>query len=587
MILQRLVEFDQKFGEGLPTGYQRLQVHYVLQLDNQGRLKAVVPVMEQQGKKTVGLSRPSPNLKRSGTAAEAALVVDLAKYVLGRGAEKDAKDYRPYRERYLRLVKQCADQADDRRIRVTFEFLQGLDPQDPRFKDIQSDQRLDIEIGGQRIADLPEVQQFWAKHVRENTAAKGRATRAQCLVTGVKCEPVRKFAQLVVGVPPFKEGGAELVSFNEDAFRSYGLQQTLNAPISPEASESITRALSQLLASRRHRLYIGPVAYVAWCRNEPVFDFWSLLENPHPEHIHALIQAPIQGRDMPYVLNSNFFVLALSRAKARIVVRDYHETTLENVKANLGKWFKRLQIVGTDGNTTRPVGVRQLAESLYRGENKEMPAHVPTALLSAALTGRPIPEYILGLAVKRNLAMQGPFYEIGEGASKTRELSLSRLALIKAILTTNDGHDIMTTQTDPKDRQAFACGRMLAVLDGIYTHFLNIDVPRGAKWRRPQTNVSTRYYGAACSSPASVFGRLIDNSRPHLAKLRAAGRDFGYEMRLEEIARLIGTEFPRTLDVRRQGIFALGYYHQLAEDRAARGQHGIAVDEGITKDNAE
>ncbi len=587
MILQRIVEFDRKFGEGLPTGYRRLQVHHILQVSSQGELRAVIPTMEQDGKKVVGRLLPVPDLKRSGSAPGAGLFVDLAKYVLARGAENDPKDYAPYRSRFLELARACAQHSDDARISVALRFLEALDPGDERFNGIEPDHRLAIEVDGQAIADLPEVQGYWARYVRQKTAAKGGDARAQCLVTGEECEPVRIFAQKVVGVPNTNQGRADLISFNADAFCSYGLDQSLNSPISPEAAEGITRGLNQLIGTEKHRIRLGPVIYIAWCRENTEFDFWKALEDPQPEHVSNLLAAVVKGGATPQPNSADFFVLSLSGANSRIVVRDYHETTLDIVKANLARWFQRLQIVGLDGQPAKPVGVYRLAASLYRDANKEMPAHVPTALLAAALSGRPIPRYILGLAAKRNLAMQGPFYETGSGAGKTRELSLTRLALIKAVLTETPEDNIMNEQSDPKDRQAFACGRLLAVLDSIYTHFLNSDTPKGAPWKRPKVNVSTRYYGAACASPASVFGRLIDNSRPHLSKLRAVSKDFGYERRIEEIAGHIGSEFPKTLDVRRQGVFALGYYHQVASDRAARSQFGIREDDSTSEDKAE
>ncbi len=554
MILQRLVEFDQKFGEGLPTGYQRLQVHYVLQLDDQGKLKAVVPVMEQQGKKTVGLLRPAPNLKRQGILPGAVLLVDDARYVLARGAEGDSKDYRPYRERYLELARSCADNSGDRRIRKAVEFLQGLDPQDPRFKDIQSNHRLDIEVGGQRIADLPEVQQFWAKHVREKTAAKGGAARAQCLVTGEDCEPVRIFAEKVLGVPNTNQGRGDLISFNAESFCSFGLEQSLNSPISPDASEGITRALNKLLATEKNRIRVGPVVYVAWARESTEFDFWKSLEEPQPEHIAQLVQSATKGGRTADPKAADFFVLSLSGSNSRIVVRDYHETTLENVKANLAKWFQRLQIVGTDGQPARATGVYRLAASLYRDANKEMPAHVPTALLSAALTGRPIPEYILGLAVKRNLAMQGPYIEF----SRQRYLSVERLALIKAVLEQKEKADMSALNPNHPD-PAYHCGRLLAVLEQIQWSALG-DV---------NSTIVDRYYGAACTSPGTILGNLVNDAQPHLAKMRKDRGDGWAQTKLAEVLEAIGDEFPKTLPLSRQGLFALGFYHQKAHDRAA------------------
>lgn len=558
MILQRIIEFDQKFGEGLPAGYRRLQVHHILQLTGQGELRAVIPVMEQAGKKVVGRLLPVPDLKRSGSAPGAALFVDLAKYVLARGAEDDPKDYAPYRERFLELARSCANDSPDQQIQTALKFLETLDPNDERFSAVEPDHRIAIEVDGKPIADLPDSQHFWAAYVRQKTAAKGGAAHAQCLVTGELCEPVRIFAQKVVGVPNTNQGRADLISFNADAFCSYGLDQSLNSPISPEAAEGITRGLNQLIGTEKHRIRLGPVVYVAWCRDDAEFDFWKVLEDPQSEHVSDLLTSPVKGGVAETLNSADFFVLSLSGANSRIIVRDYHETTLDNAKANLGKWFQRLQLVGADGIPVRPMGVYRLAASLYRDASKEMPAHVPTALLNAALAGRHIPEYILGLAVKRNLAMQGPFYAT---KAKTKAIDTSRLALIKAVLTPNLEDNSLNQLNFENPNPAYHCGRMLAVLEAIQ----RVAIPG------LNATLTDRYYGAACASPATVFGNLLkDATSAHLPKLRKnrPGAHYALDQRLQEVAGLVGEEFPRTLTLKDQALFALGYYHQKAHDTA-------------------
>jgi CRISPR-associated protein Csd1 len=42
---------------------------------------------------------------------------------------------------------------------------------------------------------------------------------------------------------------------------------------------------------------------------------------------------------------------------------------------------------------------------------------------------------------------------------------------------------------------------------------------------------------------------------------------------LEEILSAVGSDFPRTLSLHRQGLFALGFYHQKAYDRAQANAH--------------
>ncbi|MGL5035936.1 MAG: type I-C CRISPR-associated protein Cas8c/Csd1, partial [Microcystaceae cyanobacterium] len=82
--------------------------------------------------------------------------------------------------------------------------------------------------------------------------------------------------------------------------------------------------------------------------------------------------------------------------------------------------------------------------------------------------------------------------------------------------------------------------------------------------------LTDRYYGAASSHPATAFPPLMRGARAHLSKLRKTkfGTCNALEERIEEITSHL-SDFPKTLTMQNQGLFALGYYHQRAANRAA------------------
>lgn len=106
---------------------------------------------------------------------------------------------------------------------------------------------------------------------------------------------------------------------------------------------------------------------------------------------------------------------------------------------------------------------------------------------------------------------------------------------------------------------AYQCGRMLAVLAGLQRAALG-DVGAG---------VVQRYYPAFSQMPGLVLGRLVANARNHLGKLEG-GLAWWYEERIAEIMTRIGERAPRTLGLEGQGLFALGYYQQLAALRVRK-----------------
>jgi CRISPR-associated protein Csd1 len=95
-------------------------------------------------------------------------------------------------------------------------------------------------------------------------------------------------------------------------------------------------------------------------------------------------------------------------------------------------------------------------------------------------------------------------------------------------------------------------------------------IQQAALGRNVNTTIVDRFYGTASTAPASVFGTLLGGAQPHLSKLRRSQREGtanALQSRLEEVLARI-SNFPRTLKLQEQALFALGYYHQRAHDRA-------------------
>lgn len=106
---------------------------------------------------------------------------------------------------------------------------------------------------------------------------------------------------------------------------------------------------------------------------------------------------------------------------------------------------------------------------------------------------------------------------------------------------------------------AYQCGRLLAVLASLQRAALG-DVGAG---------VVQRYYVAASQTPGLTFGRLLSNAKNHLNKLDS-GLTYWYEDQIAEIMSRIQDRIPSTLNLDQQSLFALGYYQQIAANRAGK-----------------
>lgn len=566
MILKRIVEFAEKHAE-VPSGYQPRFVTKAIRLDRDGNLIQVLALSGEKRAQREGVTRPEPQESpRRSVNVAARLLADNAEYVLGRVEEgRDEAKVTARHQAWCELVARAAAETENPLIAAVQKWIASGGPgrlrADPQ---IQPDDEITFHVDGVFVTDLPEVRSYWANQ-GEHTYS------GQCLITGLQGAVTDRMPAPIKGIPGGQMSGTALVSVNNSAGESYGNAAALNSPISPGAAERLCNGLNLLInegspvkdekgkerTKYKYSLRVGPAVYLAWGK-EDVDDFWSVFDTPTPEQVHNLLKQPQTGGKVGSPAEADFYVMALSANAARIIVRDYHETTLVSVKRNIAEWFQRLEVTGLDGEPIKPIGIYRLAASLYRDANKEMPAHVPIDLIGAALHGRPLPDYVLGLAVKRNLAIQGPF---ALTKAKTKTLSTSRLALIKAALTTDPEdtslNELNLSQTNP----AYHCGRMLAVLESIQ----RLAIPG------LNATLVDRNYGAACASPASIFGNLLkDATSAHLPKLRKnrPGAYIALDKRLQEVAVAIGPEFPRTLTLKDQGLFSLGYYHQRAWDMA-------------------
>lgn len=98
----------------------------------------------------------------------------------------------------------------------------------------------------------------------------------------------------------------------------------------------------------------------------------------------------------------------------------------------------------------------------------------------------------------------------------------------------------------------YRLGRLFAVLEKIQE-----DASPGLN-----ATIRDRYYGAASSSPSTVFPRLLSLTNHHLAKLENRGQKINHEKRLAVIIDGLTPSMPAHLVMDDQARFAIGYYHQ-------------------------
>jgi CRISPR-associated protein Csd1 len=558
MILTKLKEFAEEQMTLPPVNYRKIKVSWFIDLDTDGSLIGFVPIGDKKGKEII-----APYIKRAGVKPNPQLLVDNGEYVLGivrakSDPERAIKCHASFKE----LMIYCHAETGEEKLIAVTKFLSTWNLSNQKLipSGFSPEDNLTFRVGGEILSDaalsIKSIEKFWEKYTSKSSdEGEDSSTKMLCLVTGELSSVVQRMPESIRGLIGGQPSGTELVSANKKPFTSYGLENSLTSPISRDAAEKFAKALNHLLSDDRHRMYIGSTAYVFWTKEKTEFNPISFFKNPDIEDVKNLLASPFSASQMYGVESQDFYALSLTASMARSVVRDWLETTIDNVHGNLKQWFNHQKIVNNDGEIGKPLSIYALAASVYRDPGKEMQSTVPTALIRHALHGSRLADDLLVKLVRRNRAEQ--------------DITYPRAVFIKIILI-SQGKIAMSEmeslnlnpQLEGQEKAAYHCGRLLAELEAVQRSALgNINA-----------SLVDRYYGAASSTPAKAFSPLLRGVQSHLGKLRknAPGINKLREEQLEEIMSHFNEgKLPNTLNVGSQAIFALGYYHQRAANRAA------------------
>jgi CRISPR-associated protein Csd1 len=444
-----------------------------------------------------------------------------------------------------------------------------------------------FRVAGALPLEDPALQEFWRhRHAAELAAADAAAERGICLITG---DPAALLATThdpaIRGIRGAQATGAKLVSFEKSApaFNSYGREQALNAPAGISAARSYATALQWLTSRPDHHLHLGPGTTCFWARESEAATglFARLLRRPDPLAVAQFLRAPWSGLDRPPAEGDQFFALSLGGNGGRLVVRDWLQVPLAQAAENIQRWFADLKIDGPPPHPKAPppLAISELARcaaplktdrsSQLTPDEEKLPPGLPGQLYAAALSGS-----APALSLVGRLLGQLHSRLLRDGSFRIT-YDRSRFALLKLTLNRNRGPNmeippaLAANTTDP----AYNAGRLLAVLHSAQAKAHEFDL-KGA-------SVAERYFGAASTSPATVFPLLLRLNRHHLKKIAGSERYGSHSRFIEEQIRAIlarfapaqpgaAPEFPRLLDLHAQGRFALGFYQQAAADAAAR-----------------
>jgi CRISPR-associated protein Csd1 len=564
MILQALTQYyDRKQlspdpKDRLPAyGLEEKEIPFVIEIDQNGNFVALVDTRVIEGKKKVAQKFLIPQgvKKTSGIATN--LLWDNAEYVLGvvsKGKpDRVAEQHKAFREKISSLPMET---SNDLGIVAVKEFFKKLDLSNleshASWKEIvDTNPNLTFRLYGdvELICQRPAI-----------IAATPKSSAVEnpdgiCLVSGNHAE-IERLHSSIKGVWGAQTAGANIVSFNLEAFSSFGKKQGANSPVGKAAAFAYTTALNSLLGrGSRQRVQVGDTSTVFWGAHaheleESFMDLFGEPSKDDPDRgtnaIKMVMQAAQTGRFSRGDAETEFYVLGLAPNAARIAIRFWEKVTAFDLSKRVAQHFTDLGIVRAPHDPEYLSIFRLLTALAIQGKADNIPPNLGGEVMRSILNGTPYPAGFLNLAIQRSKAEQHPSY--------------ARVSIIKASINRIIRRNNLNSSQKEKEFQvmldttnhnpAYLLGRLFATLEKIQEE------------ANPGINatIRDRYYSAASSTPVAVFTTLLRLKNHHLGKLHK-GRAVQLEKLIAEIMSDL-SDFPRILTLQEQGRFALGYYHQ-------------------------
>ncbi|MCW0376914.1 type I-C CRISPR-associated protein Cas8c/Csd1 [Xanthomonas sacchari] len=605
MILSALADYYQRLlddpdsGIAAP-GYSQQNIGYTVVLAADGSVVSVQDEHRNEGKKRLAKAMRVPQPEKRTAGIKSNFLWDKTSYVLGVSAssKRSAQEHAAFKA----LHQPALADSDDAGLQALLAFLATWSPEQyadhPAFAP-HGEALLDTNLAFRLEGDPGYLHERAAARTAwdRQQGQVGDGIRGLCLVSGTLA-PLARLHPAIKGVNGAQSSGASIVSFNLDAFTSYGKQQGENAPISEQAAFAYTTALNHLLRRdphNRQRVQIGDTTVVFWAqartttqaqnaedvvaalmRGEDTEDP-SIADGRATRRLELVMKQVRQARplrDLEDGLDDDarIFVLGLAPNASRLSIRFWETQTLAGFAKRLADHYDDLSLLPPAWKRAPTPAYLALQTAPIYGEHGKPKAEDVSPLLAGELTrailaGTRYPQSLLGSIVMRFRA---------DGQLTPLRTALCRAVLARdARLKQQQGPSIDhkeppmsldTGNTDP----GYLLGRLFASLENLQ---------RAALGDRINATIRDRYYGAASATPASIFPVLLRSAQNHFGKLRKekTGLAVNLEKEIGQIVDALPPSFPRSLPIQEQGRFAIGYYHQ-TQARFARNDGQDAPD---------
>lgn len=603
MILQSLVERYEtlaKKGEIAKSGWGRYKVSYAVNLNFQGEVTGILSLETEEirRKKTVTVPQlmllPESVKKSSGIRAQflwanAAYCLGLPKGAKPKDALVENDAMQKWEKDKARAIK-CFDAMKQLHLSVLTHvhtptatalkaFFELWNPEmaeentmlQPYLETNLLTANVIYAVNGSYAQDDEAIKQAWNSYC---THPDDAAVEGQCLVTG-KITPIARIHPNIKGVRGAQSAGASLISFNKEAFESYGHGQSYNAPVSTYAAFAYTTALNQLIADEKHCKVIGDTTVVYWAADgetayqdifgDTFFDDDETVDDEILNDLftHIRVGQPFDFNGVPVHPENPFYILGLAPNAARLSVRFFLCDTFGNFIDHIRRHYERLEI-SRPQNYRRYLPLWKLVAETANKNSKDKAASplLAGAVMRSILADAPYPASLYNHILLRVKADQD------NEEKHIYKISVEKAAIIKAYILKNfpKGEEATVALNEESTNTAYVLGRLFSVLEQI----------QEAANPNINSTIKDRYFNSAVATPGIVFPILLKMSNHHLRKLNdKIGLKISFEKSITDLEAKITMDsqpIPARLPLQDQGLFILGYYHQTQKRYIKKGE---------------
>ena len=581
-MLKELYDYALENDLILPAGFIKKKVHAYVLLAKDGKFLGVLPGQEEKV--------PCPDIGSMANSGSKCNVLAEKRSILFPSEDTPKAAY--FRETMAEAAKAEPRLALCLNALKNAGIANAVSAQLDQMK-LDGTKVISFMVDGQSILELETVKNWWLQFRRQFCSD---GSKAPCLITGQLTVPLATVPPISgLSVVGGHARGDALICFDKDAFCSYGLKQGANAPVSEEAFAGVKAALDDLLTNapvlagmKFVHWYDKPVAakddkcealFGSTIPDEEEDDEDDEADTPPEDNplqarrqADALIGSAKTGAPV-HELPSRYYILLLSGAGGRVMVRAYEEGNYRQLTENLQQWEDDLRLTNSSGTAEmkpaklaarliRLVSRQSSDKNIFERMAKELSGLTP-AILNAICHNAQFPDAV----VHRALAyLRSQMFE-SEDEEQTRKTP-DPLACqwLKAWLCRREREkhqeEVLSVEYNERHPEpAYHCGALVAVY-GAIQHYAMPDV---------NASLIDRYYASASQTPALVLGQLSRMSNYHIGKLE--GLRMYFSNLRDQVACAIGGTIPAVLLPEQQAYFALGYYQmcaKLEKERLAR-----------------